>query len=79
MGLVTDLTQVPGHLFQPSGKWKYEVWLDYTGILDEEGKAPDGRYHPPHESALAALRQATEKGTSGSDSADPGHLSLGGG
>lgn len=67
------LNNVVGYLFLPSGKWKYEVKLDYTGLtegeLDEHGYSrlqhPDGSYLDAHDAAITALAMATAKGTSG--------------
>ena len=52
-----DPAKVPAHLFTPSGKWEYDVSLDYTGLnLDHWDRA-----------ALAeqALANATANHTSG--------------
>jgi hypothetical protein len=54
--LDTDLSSVEGHLFKPSGKWGYEVRLDYTGL--------DTTTHDQHALALQALAQATANATS---------------
>lgn len=52
-----DLASVEGHLFKPSGKWVYEVRLDYTGL--------DIDTHDHGALALEALAQATANETSG--------------
>jgi hypothetical protein len=72
------LGSIPGHLFKPSGKWKYEVFLDYRGILDEFGRPADDSitYLSPNEAALRALMQATEQGTSGVSLERPGGYHL---
>lgn len=69
---------VEGHLFKPSGKWKYEVQLDYSGIYDKEGNVcvPGRRYIDPAEAALMALKQATAKGLSGVSLEKPGDYHL---
>lgn len=66
-----DWSKVDAHLFNENGKWKYHVRLDYTGLLSL-GEPPDSRaldlkgvHWNGHEMARQALRQATEKGTSG--------------
>jgi hypothetical protein len=52
-----DITRVPAHLFKPSGKWEYDVTLDYTGLdLDHWNLG---------ELAQQALANATANGTSG--------------
>lgn len=56
MGYTTDDYQVKGNLFTENGKWKYAVALDYSGQWD----ATD-----PKNAAKNALRQATDRGTSG--------------
>jgi hypothetical protein len=52
-----DLAKVPAHLFNPGGKWKYDVTLDYTGL--------DLNHWNLHELAEQALANATANGTSG--------------
>jgi len=50
-----------------SGKWKYHVFLDYSGIwhqLQFPSHHPDS-YLRPETAAWAALRKATEMRTSG--------------
>lgn len=49
-------SEVPANLFTESGKWKYEVRLDYRN-------PPEG-YISCNDNARRALRQATENGTS---------------
>jgi hypothetical protein len=71
-----NLAQVPAHLFKPSGKWAYEVFLDYRGILDADGKSLDGKFIGPAQAALRALRQATERGTSGVTIKEPDYYYL---
>jgi hypothetical protein len=52
-----DITRVPAHLFNPGGKWKYDVTLDYTGLdLDHWNLG---------ELAEQALANATANHTSG--------------
>lgn len=46
-----------GFLFNPGGKWKYTVLLDYTGLDYDDWDL--------WSSAEKALKQATEKGISG--------------
>jgi hypothetical protein len=69
-----DISKVPGHLFKQSGKWKYEVFLDYTGILNMDGTPVGGEknWMSANTAALRALKQATEKGTSGVSLKVPG-------
>lgn len=64
------------HLFKPSGKWKYEVTLDYRGLYDEEGKQVTMPYQSPNDMALLALYQATENGISGVILREPGEYAL---
>jgi hypothetical protein len=62
-----DWSRVEGHLFKPSGKWGYQVWLDYTGErrLGVSGEGPHGWHFDGHEMAKRALHRATTNGTSG--------------
>lgn len=57
MGFSLNVDHVQGFLFNPNGKYKYEVLLDYTGL--------DYNHWDLWENAEKALRQATEKGISG--------------
>jgi hypothetical protein len=52
-----DLTKVPAHLFNPGGKWKYDVTLDYTGLDVDHWNLGDLAQH--------VLANATANGTSG--------------
>jgi hypothetical protein len=52
-----DITSVPAHLFNPAGKWQYEVTLDYTAL--------DVDHWDLHALAQQALAAATANGTSG--------------
>lgn len=57
MGYSRNDSHVQGLLFTPSGKWKYEVVLDYTGLDFEDWNL--------WSNAEKALKQATEKNISG--------------
>jgi len=81
----SDPTQVVGYLFKFTGKWKYEVMLDYTGMIeplpeDEKWmrlKDPvTGGFIDADEAAILALAQATRKGTSGVTISDIGNWTL---
>lgn len=50
------MSKVPAELFNPHGKWKYSVKLDYRN-------QPDG-YINPHDNATRAFEQASANGTS---------------
>lgn len=62
-----DWAKVEAHLFKPSGKWAYQVWLDYTGERHRgvSGEGPHGWHFDGHEMARRALARATSNGTSG--------------
>lgn len=62
-----DWTKVEAHLFKPSGKWAYQVWLDYAGERHRgvSGEGPHGWHFDGHEMARRALARATANGTSG--------------
>ena len=62
-----DWSRVEAHLFKPGGKWKYRVWLDYTGerFRDVPGEGPHGWHFDGAEMAHRALSRATANGTSG--------------
>lgn len=68
---MSTIDRCPAHLFNLTGKWKYEVFLDYTGMVewDERGDTklvgPGGRFLNAGDAARDALRQATANGTSG--------------
>lgn len=53
-----DWLNVPGMLFKPSGKWMYDVTLDY-------GLQPPLPWVNCNENARRALHRATLEGTSG--------------
>lgn len=57
MGFSLNDQHVQGYLFTPTGKWKYDVLLDYTDL--------DWDHWNIRENAEKALKQATEKGISG--------------
>jgi hypothetical protein len=67
-----DWSRVEGHLFKPGGKWKYRVFLDYTGErkppessgYSEPGVGPHGWHFDGAEMAKRALARATANGTS---------------
>lgn len=67
---MSTINRCPAHLFKPSGKWEYEVFLDYTGMVGwnecgyTELVGPGGKYLNPADAAREALRQATANGTS---------------
>jgi hypothetical protein len=69
-------SRVPGYLFKQSGKFKYEVFLDYTGILNLDGTPVRGKWLSPSDAALKALKQATQNGTSEVSLEAPGSLHL---
>lgn len=62
-----DWSRVRAHLFNPSGKWKYQVWLDYTGLRHRglPGEGPAGWHFDGDALAKHALNRATQGGTSG--------------
>lgn len=62
-----DWSKVQAHLFKPSGKWMYVVWLDYTGERHRgvSGEGPHGWHFDGHGMARRALSRATSRGTSG--------------
>jgi hypothetical protein len=65
-----DWSRVEAHLFNPNGKWKYQVWLDYSDEREElgvdlPGVSPAGWHFDGHEMAKRALYRATTNGTSG--------------
>jgi hypothetical protein len=65
-----DWSRVRAHLFNPNGKWKYQVWLDYIGEREElavrpPGVGPAGWHFDGAAMAKRALRRATANGTSG--------------
>lgn len=67
-----------GHLFKPSGKWKYDVELDYSlaGLVDDGGsirRESDGRWVDPGEAAQLALAASTDAGISGVTIRELGH------
>ena len=57
MGFTHDERQVEANLFNENGKWKYTVALDYTNV--------DWDSLDLWSAARMALRDATERGTSG--------------
>lgn len=69
------LSEVRGHLFTPTGKWKYDVSLDYSEIWHRIISQPArevaenifGRleYLSPEDAARMALDRASRRGTSG--------------
>jgi hypothetical protein len=61
-----DWSRVEAHLFNPNGKWKYQVWLDYTGDrhTGRSGEGPHGWHFDGDEMAKRALARATARGTS---------------
>ena len=79
---MSTINRCPAHLFKPSGKWEYEVFLDYTGMVewDERGYTklvgPGGKYLNPADAACEALRQATANGTSGVTISELGQYTL---
>jgi len=81
----SDPTQVVGYLFKFTGKWKYEVMLDYTGMIQPSPQGEDlvnlmdpitGGFINADEAAILALAQATRKGTSGVTISDIGNWTL---
>lgn len=65
-----DWSRVEAHLFKPGGKWKYQVWLDYSDEREElgvdlPGVGPAGWHSDGHEMAKRALYRASNRGTSG--------------
>jgi hypothetical protein len=64
-----DWSKVEAHLFTPNGKWKYQVWLDYTGERKDPdtgpGVGPHGWHWDGRAMAHRALSRATSVGTSG--------------
>lgn len=63
-----DWSRVRGELFNPGGKWKYSVWLDYSGLRsapNERGCGPAGWYFAGAAMAEQALAIATDNHTSG--------------
>lgn len=72
---VTDggqpISAVVGNLFTPTGKWKYEVSLDYTGIHHKPVSSGGRRdetipwMSDVGQAAEMALAAATDRGTSG--------------
>jgi hypothetical protein len=71
-------SRVPAYLFKQSGKYKYSVFLDYTGILNLDGTPVGGesRWMSPSAAALKALEQATKNGTSDVSLERPGSYHL---
>lgn len=69
-----DWSRVKAHLFNPRGKWKYQVWLDYAGERGRglPGEGPHGWHYDGAGMASRALRRATENGTSGVTISDLG-------
>lgn len=65
-----------GHLFKPSGKWKYQVLLDYRFVCNEHMKDPMGHYISPNDATLKALANATANGISGVILSEPGEYAL---
>lgn len=63
-----DWSKVRAHLHKPSGKWMYQVWLDYTGERWVHGgkgpEGPAGWHFDGSEMAKRALARATDNGTS---------------
>lgn len=61
-----DWSKVEGHLFNANGKWKYQVWLDYSSLRHRRirGEGPSGWHYDGAEMARSALRDATDRGTS---------------
>lgn len=61
-----DWSKVEAHLFKPSGKWEYQVFLDYTGERHRgvPGEGPSGWHWDGDEMAKRALARATDNGTS---------------
>ena len=56
-------THVQAHLFNERGKWKYEVFLDYSGSWSLASDV--NGYIDPVDAAELALETATNAGTSG--------------
>jgi hypothetical protein len=61
-----DWTRVEACLFNANGKYKYRVFLDYTGLRHQgvQGEGPSGWHYDGAWMAREALRIATENGTS---------------
>lgn len=64
------MTKHAGHLFTPSGKWKYDVELDYglAGLNDDDRgtiRDTDGRVVDAYDAAQLALTASTDAGISG--------------
>ena len=63
-----DWSRVAAHVFMPTGKWKYQVFLDYTEMRHGwrgSGEGPSGWHFDGEAMAREALQLATERGTSG--------------
>lgn len=61
-----DWSKVEAHLFKPTGKWMYQVFLDYTGERHRgvSGEGPHGWHFDYEAMAKRAFARATENGTS---------------
>lgn len=61
-----DWFRVEAHLFKPSGKWMYRVYLDYSGLRHRgiPGEGPAGWHFDGPKMARIALHTATTRGTS---------------
>lgn len=61
-----DWTRVEAAVFTANGKFKYQVFLDYTGERHRglPGEGPSGWHHDGHMMARRALARATLHGTS---------------
>jgi hypothetical protein len=71
-----DVSRVEGQTFKPSGKWAYEVFLDYSDIYHDDGTPKRDGFIDPGQAALDALHLATVRGTSGVRFRHPGDLTL---
>ena len=63
-----DWSRVEAHLFKPTGKWMYRIWLDYSTLRSAPhatGCGPSGWYFAGGAMAEQALAIATDNGTSG--------------
>lgn len=62
-----DWSRVEAHVFKNSGKWRYQVFLDYTGLRYRgvQGEGPSGWHYEGSQLARMALQAATLNNTSG--------------